>query len=251
MTVRRAREVVKTSFDRAGSEWRHQYGIGASDIYTVDKSSLKIEPEAFTWSFTITCSDASIMQRFPSQYGVREVRVNLAHACTYTARYEKVYRSYLVYCSTLNYSYGLPFSTQQDAQAFADALNRLHAHVLGTGAEEEADWRNFQEKAAAWRALSMKPTISEDVRRHRLLAENAVQEKQFADALDEYEAGLEIDPAWPQGHFNAALISAELQELHLAIRHMRAYLELVPGAPDAPQARDQIVIWESKLAKAK
>jgi hypothetical protein len=30
---------------------------------------------------------------------------------------------------------------------------------------------------------------------------------------------------------------------------MRAYLELTPEVPDAQQARDQLVIWEAKLAK--
>jgi hypothetical protein len=32
---------------------------------------------------------------------------------------------------------------------------------------------------------------------------------------------------------------------------MRAYVELVPEAPDASQARDQMVIWEAELAKAR
>jgi hypothetical protein len=31
------------------------------------------------------------------------------------------------------------------------------------------------------------------------------------------------------------------------MHHMRAYLELTPEAPDAQQARDQLVIWEAKL----
>jgi len=30
---------------------------------------------------------------------------------------------------------------------------------------------------------------------------------------------------------------------------MQAYLELVPDAPDAQGARDQIVIWKAKLEK--
>jgi hypothetical protein len=32
-----------------------------------------------------------------------------------------------------------------------------------------------------------------------------------------------------------------------AVLHMQRYLELVPDAPDAQAARDQIVIWQSKI----
>jgi regulator of sirC expression with transglutaminase-like and TPR domain len=113
----------------------------------------------------------------------------------------------------------------------------------------DAAWREFQVQATAWRALSVKPVIKEDVRKHRLLAENAVKEKQFDSAVEEYEAGLQIDPVWPEGHFNAALLCAELGYYPEAIHHMRAYLELVPDAPDAQRARDQLMIWEARLTK--
>ena len=86
-----------------------------------------------------------------------------------------------------------------------------------------------------------------NVRKYRLLAENAVKENRFDSAVEEYEAGLEINPTWPEGHFNAALLYAELGYYPEAMHHMRAYLELTPEAPDAQQARDQVVIWEAKL----
>jgi len=135
-----------------------------------------------------------------------------------------------------------------DAEAFADAVNRLRAAARDQGRESlEAVWPEFQQKAAAWRALAEKPAISEDVRKYRLLAENAVKENRFDSAVEEYEAGLEINPTWPEGHFNAALLYAELGYYPEAMHHMRAYLELTPEAPDAQQARDQVVIWEAKL----
>ena len=58
---------------------------------------------------------------------------------------------------------------------------------------------------------------------------------------------LEINPTWPEGNFNAALLCAELQYYSEAVHHMRAYLELVPGAADAQQVRDQVMIWEAKM----
>jgi tetratricopeptide (TPR) repeat protein len=128
---------------------------------------------------------------------------------------------------------------------------RLSASALGKDQDLlEADWHEFQPKASAWRALPVKPAISEEVRQHRLLAEHAVAEKQFDDAVEEYEAGLEINPTWPEGHFNAALLCAELRYYSEAIHHMRAYLELAPDAPDAQQARDQMIIWEAESKKA-
>lgn len=142
----------------------------------------------------------------------------------------------------------LRWSAYANARAVADAVNRLSASARGerTPAEDEA-LRQFPQQAAAWRALPVKPAISEPVRRHRLLAENAIKERRFDAAIEEYEAGLKIDPVWPEGHFNAALLYAEVGYYAEAIRHMRAYLELAPDAPDAPSARDQIIIWETKL----
>jgi hypothetical protein len=135
----------------------------------------------------------------------------------------------------------------ENAQTFADAMNRLSSFARGGGrAQQEAEWRDFQQKAVAWRALAAKPPLAEEVRKERLLAEDALHEKQMDAAVEHYETGLDIDPCWPEGHFNAALLYAELREYSDAVQHMRAYLELAPDAQDAPQARDQIVIWEAK-----
>lgn len=140
--------------------------------------------------------------------------------------------------------------SSEEAQSFADAMNRLRSAARGgQSIVQEAGWPELQQKAAVWRALAEKPAISEDVRRHRILAENAVKENRFDSAIEEYEAGLEINPTWPEGHFNAALLCAEMGYYSEAMHHMRAYLELTPEAPDAQQARDQLVIWEAKLAK--
>ncbi len=114
-------------------------------------------------------------------------------------------------------------------------------------AQDTAAWVDFQQKAAAWRALPVKPPIAEEVRLERVQAENAISEKRLADSVDHYESGLKIDPVWPEGHFNAALIYAELENYDKAIWHMRAYVELVPDAPDARAGRDQIAIWQDKV----
>ena len=141
----------------------------------------------------------------------------------------------------------LAWDTSQDAQAFADAVNRLHSSVSDGDTARRAAWPEFQRKAAAWRALALKPQISEDTRRHKLLAEDAFGEKKIDAAVEEYEAGLQVDPTWTEGHFNAALLCAELGYYSDAVWHMRSYIELLPDAPDSQAARDKILVWEHKI----
>jgi tetratricopeptide (TPR) repeat protein len=153
----------------------------------------------------------------------------------------------------------LKWSSETDARAFANALNRLIAYartydpakprfaIPCEEAAQEAFWKEFHQKAATWQAQSPKPPLSDEVRQHRLLAEDALKQKHMDIAISEYEAGLGTDPLWPQGHFNAALLYGEQKDYEDAIWHMRAYLELVPDAPDAQAARDQLLLWQGKL----
>jgi tetratricopeptide (TPR) repeat protein len=129
---------------------------------------------------------------------------------------------------------------------FPAALKQFKFLARGLPPLRNEAWRDFQPKAAAWRSLSVKPPIPDKVRQRRLLAEDAFNEKRFNDAAMEYEAGLEIDPLWPAGHYNAALIYAELKKYGDAAWHMRCYLELLPNAPDGQEARDSMLLWQGK-----
>ncbi len=133
---------------------------------------------------------------------------------------------------------------QENAELVAKALNRLR-YMAGDHGIMSA--RNFSGAVSVWRTLSPKPPIPEAVREQRLLAETAFKEGKVADALYHYERGVEMDPVWPEGRFNAALIAAELQFYDEAVQQMQAYLDLAPEAPDASSARDQIVIWKDKF----
>lgn len=88
--------------------------------------------------------------------------------------------------------------------------------------------------------------LSEPARRYRVQAEAAVQEKRFADAERYFGELLKIEPWWPTGHYNRALILGELGNYDEAAFEMKKYLALEPDAPDARAARDQIYVWESK-----
>jgi tetratricopeptide (TPR) repeat protein len=140
-----------------------------------------------------------------------------------------------------------PQECVQAAKNFVAALNRLH--VLAT--DNGAAWNQFRQQAAAWRALATKPPLPDAVRIQRIAAEDAIKNSHPDAAMDYYEAGLAQYPTWPEGHFNAALIAAELGDYTDATEHMKSYLELLPNAPDAQSARDQLDLWQLKAKEHK
>jgi len=136
------------------------------------------------------------------------------------------------------------WSEEAPAQEFADAFNRLLY-----AAYRDEEFVSFIAAAQAWRENAVKPPLSPEADRHRILAENAFQEKNLDSAIEHYETALEIQPMWPEGWFNLALMYAELKNYVDASDRMKHYLALVPNARDANDARTQMIIWEDKAAK--
>jgi hypothetical protein len=133
------------------------------------------------------------------------------------------------------------------ARGFVDGVNAIRYYCSGSDLADDAPlFAAYQEEAKAWRALPVKPGLPEGVRRSQILAEDAIRNKAFEEALDHYEQGLQALPLWPEGQFNAALLYGELGIYGQAVIHMKRYLELRPDASDAPSARDQVVIWQAK-----
>lgn len=133
------------------------------------------------------------------------------------------------------------WSDESTAHHFADAFNRL---LYASTRNEE--FLTFRASAAAWRENPVKPPLGPDAERQRILAENAIKEKNLPSAVTHYESALAAQPMWPAGWFNLALIYAEENNYVDATDRMKHYLELLPDAPDANSAREQIVIWEDK-----
>jgi tetratricopeptide (TPR) repeat protein len=136
------------------------------------------------------------------------------------------------------------WSEETASQEFADAFNRLLY-----AAYQDEEYVAFSAAARAWRENPAKPSLSREADRHRILAENAFQEKNLDSAIEHYESALEIQPMWPEGWFNLALIYSELKNYADATDRMKHYLELVPDAPDTNDARTEMIIWEDKAAK--
>lgn len=120
-----------------------------------------------------------------------------------------------------------------------------NAGAASTPAQDTA-WADFRQKAAAWRALAVKPAVPAQVIQEQTLAQNAIQKNKLAVAASAYEAGLRIDPVWPDGYLKAAQIYAGLYQYDKAIADMHAYVVLVPDSPDAQSAPDQIADWTQK-----
>lgn len=110
-------------------------------------------------------------------------------------------------------------------------------------AEENA----FTEAARSYRAATVKPTLPEEARKFKVQAESAFNKKNFEGAAARYKDALDVAPWWPEGHFNRALILGELSRYRDAIREMKKYLTLVPDAPNARAAQDNIYRWEGEL----
>lgn len=139
----------------------------------------------------------------------------------------------------------LHFKNPESATPFVLAFNELSAR-----ARTDPEAKDFEAKAAAWRAANPKPALSEEGNKQRILAENATRENDPARALEHFELALETDPTWPAGNLNAALILAGMEEYGSAVRYLKRFLLLEPDGRDSAAAREKLVIWEDKASRA-
>ena len=134
--------------------------------------------------------------------------------------------------------------------AFDDAASaKVTANALATiqgGPTRQRAEADFATIAKSYRDAAVKPVIGEDVRRYQVQAQAAIRDSKLADAEIAYGRALKIAPWWPAGHYNRALVQAELGRYSLACAEMKKYLALVPNAPDARVAQDKIYEWEVK-----
>jgi tetratricopeptide (TPR) repeat protein len=146
---------------------------------------------------------------------------------------------------TLHEIGALVWSDESEAQGFADAFNRLVYAARHREIEER--FAAFRTAAKAWRENPAKPSLGAEADQQRALAENAIKEKNPESAIDHFEIAVEMQPMWPAGWFNLAVIYAEQNDYADAADRMKHYLELAPEASDAQQARDQMTTWVGKL----
>ncbi|HZQ47616.1 MAG TPA: hypothetical protein VFC07_11420 [Verrucomicrobiae bacterium] len=156
--------------------------------------------------------------------------------------------SWKMYNTAQEISFLTSLWSQNDAQAVADSVRYLAMDARQRNADNfEEQFQQFRPKAAAWLALSEKPAMPEEARNHKVLAENAIRNKDLKKADEEYQQALKIFPCWPDGQFNEASIAGGLGYYRTAILHMKCYMELEPNAPDLQSDKDKITIWQDGL----
>jgi hypothetical protein len=143
------------------------------------------------------------------------------------------------------YTQRLFFKNGANLSRAVDALLNLKAAALAPNTEE-ADFAAFSTAAKTWLATSPKPEISDDARAYKTLAEDAFRRKDISASLTAYEDALGKFQMWPEGHYNAALLAAEIEDFELAALHMRRYLVLAPNANDAEAAKEKYLLWQLK-----
>jgi len=161
--------------------------------------------------------------------------------------YRRAYRRpYVIHCGGLISFF---FKKQGTAQRFADDLFFIQQTLKKREDERRA---NFESKAAQYRALTIKPPVSEEQRKYIVQANVANQQKDYSGAIEMYRKALELDPtSYPGAYFNLALLSAQIKRFNPAIGYMKQYLSLVPDAADARSAQDKIYEWEFLMQKYK
>ena len=134
-----------------------------------------------------------------------------------------------------------------DAKRMADDLEFMKRHFAKL---DDASAAQSAALVAQYRALKVKPPVSEEQRRFIVQANAFNQQKNYGQAVEYYQKALDLQPlSYPAAYFNMALLSAQLGRFRQAIAYMKQYLLLEPEAKDARSAQDKIYEWEIMLGK--
>jgi tetratricopeptide (TPR) repeat protein len=105
----------------------------------------------------------------------------------------------------------------------------------------------FVPVADKYRALEVKPTVSEEQRKYIVQANGFNDPRNYDKAIELYQKAIEVDQtAYPGAYSNLALLSAQVEKFDAAIYYMKKYLMLEPESPDARSAQDKIYLWEAR-----
>jgi len=108
----------------------------------------------------------------------------------------------------------------------------------------------FKPTAVRYRAMDIKPALSEELRKKIVQADVYREQNKFVDAVSTLNSALEMDPiAYPSGYSNIAYLYERISKYRDAILNMKKYLLLEPFADDARQSQDKIYEWELLLNK--
>jgi len=175
------------------------------------------------------------------------ISVNLNQGLTFRP-YDDKYLSKVLYIGD-----SLKIWTSEDPEnKYSKATYRLFSSLNNLRLSEivEKNLASFQKIATDYKALSEKPTITEEQRKYIVQANSKNEKKEYNEALELYKKAIDVNlTAYPSAYNNMALIAAQIQDYWYAILNMKKYLMLVPEAEDARAAQDKIYEWEAEINK--
>lgn len=120
------------------------------------------------------------------------------------------------------------------------------AEAMAKGTEvNPALWKKI---VSTYRALPVKPSVSEETRRLLVQAETLAKTDNAAGAIEKLSEVTQNAPWLPVARYNMAMAQAMNGDYGAAVNSMNIYLELAPDAPDGRQAKDKIYEWETLKA---
>jgi tetratricopeptide (TPR) repeat protein len=132
-------------------------------------------------------------------------------------------------------------SAGRNAEALATYAEALKA------ADDETAGLVRQRAASLLKRDPSLAELPEEARKHALRGDVLINDGRFGEALTEYAAAVKLAPFNPPLHFNTALIHGQLKAYREAVKSMNVYLQLLPDAPNARAAKDEIYKWEFAL----
>jgi tetratricopeptide (TPR) repeat protein len=233
MSISDARKNVAALLPRElNSHWARQIeGFNRSEFSGIARSKSTGASEKFTISFA------------PARYGVCYIPEFDPGVAAFSA---------LTTCTRAGSTvFGVHFTNRNDAVVFANSMNRLIQAATTDIARRRSAASALDARAGDCAAKGSPLVLPEPARAKGVLGAAAYRDKKFEDALDYYREGVQIEPCWPEGNFNAALLAGELEEYEEAAQYMRRYLVLVPASADAQVAKDKILVWDERARRGR
>jgi hypothetical protein len=176
-----------------------------------------------------------VRMRYLARIGPDHVDVGSRVRLVNTAQ-GKEFKEVLLSCDVLG-----TMPSGYDAQRIADALLRLKLEYEARFGAEATN--AFQGSTAPPGAGQVPAALPGEVDALHAQAKVAIGNKNLVTAAERYDRVVALAPAWPEGHFNAALILGELDAVDAAGVEMRRYLYLNPAGSADPLASSKIAEW--------
>jgi hypothetical protein len=137
----------------------------------------------------------------------------------------------------------------KDAVAWMNAMQAVVEHPDWQAWMVNGEEKVFETALQEYQDAKGKLQLPEDARKYYEQALDAVDDKEFNDAIGLYQKTLAVAPWWPVGYYNCALIMADQGDYADAVDYGNKYLKLEPDSPDARKTQDLIYKWQRKAEK--